>query len=106
MQVWYDEISEKQVEKEVIVPREVNRIKVCRTETVCKLRYKDGHSQRARVKNLIPPLHYDIGMLGVPEEFLLQVRQALNNLGGKQNVIVKFIAHADNIPLNGLAAFN
>jgi len=39
VQVWYDEIGEKLVDKEVIVPREVNRIKVCRTETVCKLRY-------------------------------------------------------------------
>ena len=43
VEVWYDEISEKMVEKEVIVPRQVNRVKVCRTETVCKLRYKEGH---------------------------------------------------------------
>jgi flagellar motor protein MotB len=101
VQVWYDEISEKQVEKEVVVPREVNRIKVCRTETVCKLRYKDGHAHRARVKNLIPPLHYDKGILDVPEEFLQQVRQALNNLGGKQNLVVKLSAYTDNIPLKG-----
>jgi len=99
VQVWYDEITEKQVEKEVVVPREVNRIKVCRTETVCKLRYKDGHAHRARVKNLISPLHYDKGMLSVPEEFLRQVRQAMTNLGEKQNLVVKFIAYTDNIPL-------
>ncbi len=101
VQVWYDEISEKQTEKEVIVPSEVNRIKVCRTETVCKLRYKDGHSHRARVKNLISPLQYDKGMLSVPEEFLQQVRQTLTNLGGKQNLVVKFTAYTDNIPLEG-----
>jgi len=101
VEVWYDEISEKQVEKEVVVPNEVNRIKICRTETVCKLRYKDGHSHRARVKNLISPLHWNKGMLGVPEKFLQQVRQALKNLSGKQNVVVKVIAHADNIPLKG-----
>jgi flagellar motor protein MotB len=101
VEVWYDEISEKLVEKEVIVPREVNRVKVCRTETVCKLRYKDGHSHRARVKNLIPPLHYDKGMLSVPEEFLQQVRQALKNLRGKQNIVVNLTAHTDNIPLKG-----
>ncbi len=101
VEVWYDEISEKQAEKEVIVPREVKRIKICRTETVCKLRYKDGHSHRARVKNLIPPLHYDKGMIGVPEAFLQQVRQALTNLGGKQNVVVKFTAYTDDIPLTG-----
>jgi len=101
VEVWYDEISEKLVEKEVIVPREVNRVKVCRTETVCKLRYKDGHSHRARIKNLVPPLHYDKGMLGVSEEFLQQVRQALENLRGKQNVVVKLTAYTDNIPLEG-----
>jgi flagellar motor protein MotB len=101
VQVWYDEIMEKPVEKEVVVSPGVNRVKVCRTETVCKLRYKEGHSHRARVKNLIPPLHYDKGMLSVPEEFLEQVRQALNNLGGKQNVVAKFIAYTDNILLKG-----
>jgi flagellar motor protein MotB len=101
VQVWYDEIGEKQTEKEVIVPREGNRIKVCRTETVCKLRYKDGHSHRARIKNLTAPLHYDKGMLSVPEEFLQQVRQALNNLDGKQNLVVKFIGYTDDIPLTG-----
>jgi len=101
VQVWYDEISEKQTEKEVIVPREGNRIKVCRTETVCKLRYKDGHSHRARIRNLTSPLHYDKGMLSVPEEFLQQVRQALKNLGGKENLVVKFIGYTDDIPLQG-----
>jgi flagellar motor protein MotB len=101
VQVWYDEIIENQVEEEAVVSREVNRIKVCRTETVCKLRYKDGHAHRARIKNLISPLHYDKGMLGVPEEFLLQVRRAMAHLGGKENLIIKFTAYTDNIPLQG-----
>ena len=101
VQVWYDETIKNQTEKEVVVPREVNRIKVCRTETVCKLRYKDGHVHRARIKNLISPLHYEKGMLGVPEEFLRQVRRAMTNLDGKENLMVKFIAYADNIPLKG-----
>ncbi len=101
VEVWYDEVSEKPVEKEVIVPREIHRIKVCRTETVCKLRYKDGHSHRARIRNLIAPLHYDKGMIGVPENFLQQVRQAMKNLREKQNPIVKIIAYTDNIPLMG-----
>jgi flagellar motor protein MotB len=101
VQVWYDQIGEKEVEKEVVVPRQVQRIKVCRTETVCKLRYKEGHSHRARVRNLIPPLHYDQGMAEVPAPFLAQIRQALTNLGDKQNVVVKFIAYTDDLPLTG-----
>ncbi len=101
VQVWYDEISERQVQKEVIIPREVNRIKVCRSETVCKLRYKEGHSHRARVKNLISPLHYDDGMAEVPEAFLTQIRQAMVNLRGKPNLVIKFTAYTDNLPLTG-----
>ncbi|HEY5996883.1 MAG TPA: OmpA family protein, partial [Candidatus Deferrimicrobiaceae bacterium] len=101
VQVWYDEIGQKRVKKEVVVPRERNRIKVCRTETVCQLRYKDGHAHRARVKNMISPLHYDQGMLSVPKEFLEQVGQAMKNLAGKRNLVVKFTGYADNIPLKG-----
>ena len=101
VQVWYDEISEKLVEKEVIVPQEVNRIKVCRTETVCKLRYKDGHAHRARIKNLIAPLHYDKGMLSVSDDFLQQVKQAMKNLDSKENLVIKSIAYSDNTPLQG-----
>jgi flagellar motor protein MotB/predicted porin len=101
VQVWYDEVGEKLVEKEVLVTRELNRIKICRTETVCKLRYKEGHAHRARIRNLVAPLHYDDGVLVVPPEFLQQVRHALRNLGNKQNVVVKFTAFTDNLPLLG-----
>ncbi|MEJ2362737.1 MAG: OmpA family protein, partial [Gammaproteobacteria bacterium] len=101
VQVWYDEVSEQPAEKEVMVPRGVHLIKVCRTETVCKLRYKEGHSHRAQIKNLVPPLHYDKGMISVPKEFLEHVRRALNNLRGKQNPVVKIIAYTDNLPLEG-----
>lgn len=101
VEVWYDEIGEKIVEKEVIVPRQVNRVKVCRTETVCKMRYKEGNSHRVRVRNLIAPMQYDAGMVTVPEEFLQQIRQALVNLRGKDNIVVKFIAYSDNAPLEG-----
>ncbi len=101
VEVWYDEIGEKTIEKEEIIPREFNRIKVCRTETVCKLRYKEGHSHRARIKNLIVPLHYNDGMVSVTERFAQQVKQSLVNLSGKKNVQVKFIAYTDNTPLAG-----
>ncbi|MBJ6801589.1 OmpA family protein [Geomonas propionica] len=99
VEVWYDEIGEKMVEKEVIVPAQVKRVKVCRTETVCKMRYKEGLAHRVRVKNLAPPLQYDAALVTVPEEFPRQIRQALNNLAGKQNISVKFIAYSDTTPL-------
>jgi hypothetical protein len=43
--------------EDVVVHEDIKRVKVCRTETVCKLSYQEGHARRARVKNLIPPLH-------------------------------------------------
>ncbi len=101
VEVWYDEISEKLVDKEVLVTEQMNRIKVCRVETVCKLRYKEGHAKRGRVKNLVAPLRYDAQSTEVPASFLEQLQQALHNLRAKQNVVMKFIGHSDNLPLTG-----
>ncbi len=99
VQVWYDEVSETTKEKEVFLPREVHRVKVCRTEEVCQLRYQAGHARRARIKNLITPLRYDQGMAEVPAAFLEQIRQIRLKLGDKRNMVVKFIAYTDNLPL-------
>jgi len=101
VEVWYDVIGEKVTEQEVIVPSDVNRIKVCRTEEVCKLRYKDGHSHRARISNLVPPLNYERGMIKVPEEYLEKVSRAMRSLGNKQNPVIKFTAYTDSDPLEG-----
>jgi len=104
VEVWYDEISDVLVEREVLVAEDFNRIKVCRVETVCKLRYKEGHARRARVRNLIAPLRYDAQSTAIPAAFLQQLQQALHNLRDKQNVVLKFIGHSDNLPLAGREA--
>jgi flagellar motor protein MotB len=101
VEVWYDEVREKQVAKDVVVSEKLNRIKVCRVETVCKLTYKDGYSKRARIKNLVPPLRYEKGAVTIPDAFRRNVLQALNNLKDRQNVVVKLIAYTDNAPLSG-----
>src|SRR5262245_56313124 len=99
VEVWYDEPESKVAEQEVVVPPEIKRLKVCRTETVCKLRYREGEARRARLRNLIAPLHFGDETVGVPEEFIQQVGQALQNLQAKQNVTVKFIGFTDDGPL-------
>jgi flagellar motor protein MotB len=101
VQVWYDELEERTVEKQVVVSEKLNRIKVCRVETVCKLTYKEGHARRTRVKNLVPPLHYSGEAVVVSDEFRQQVLQALGNLSNKQNVVVKLVAYTDDTPLTG-----
>jgi uncharacterized repeat protein (TIGR01451 family) len=101
VEVWYDEVSEEQVERQVELDKEIKRIMVCRVETMCKLRYKEGHSRRAKLKNLVPPFHYDEGVSEIPAQFITQLKQALANLSGKDNVQMRFIGYTDNIPLTG-----
>ena len=101
VEVWYDETEEKLVEKQVVISQQIKRVKVCRVEKMCKVSYKAGLSKRARIKNLIPPLHYDEETNAVPAEFQQKLLQVLGNLANKQNVVVKFIAYTDNVTLTG-----
>ena len=101
VEVWYDEVREKVALEEFLVPHEIQRIKVCRMETVCKLRYVDGHARRARVQNLIAPLHYEAETIDVNEVFIERIKQGFENLSSKQNVVVKFLGFTDDVPLSG-----
>ena len=83
------------------MPRPITRIKVCRTETVCKLSYTEGNARRARIQNLVAPLRYGDETIDVTEEFIDKISQAFRNLSDKQNVAVKFIGYSDNSPLTG-----
>jgi len=101
VQVWYDEVTEKAIEKEIVVPaKKLNRLKVCRKETVCKLSYKEGNARRARLQHLVKPLRFEPGVAGVPDEFVRQIRETLNNLKDKQNVVMRFVGHTDDLPLD------
>src|SRR3954447_2897381 len=79
----------------------IKRIKVCRVEDVCKMRYKEGQTPRTRVKNLVLPLHYQDENVSIPDAFTKQVQQALNNLKDKQGVKIRFIGYTDDAPLTG-----
>ncbi len=105
VQVWYDEITETAVDKEVVVKGErLNRIKVCRAETVCKLSYRAGSAKRARLKNLVQPLRLQPGQVDIPQAFIRQIKEVLKNLSDKKNVVVHFVGHTDNLPLDETAS--
>jgi len=101
VEVWYDEVVERVSLEEFLVPHQIERVKVCRMETLCKLRYVDGHNLRARVQNLVAPLRYGAESITVNEEFIGTVKQAYDNLVEKQNVVIKFVGYADDVPLGG-----
>ncbi len=101
VEVWYDELRDRVALEEYLVPHEIKRSKVCRMETVCKLRYVQGRARRAKVQNLIAPLHFDEETINVSADFIEQIRQGFFNLRGKQNVVVKFLGYTDDSPLIG-----
>lgn len=100
VEVWYDESDEKLVTKKVVVQEELKRVKVCRVEQMCQITYKEGHARRTRVKNLIPPFHYEGDSTTVPQEYQQKLAQVLSDLGDKRNVVIKFIGYSDSAPLS------
>lgn len=101
VEVWYDEMRERAAREDVLLKENFHRIKVCRMETVCKMRFMEGHSRRARIKNLVPPLRFKDETTEVSEAFVEHIRKSLHNLRDKQNVMVKFIGYTDELPLVG-----
>jgi flagellar motor protein MotB len=81
---------------------ETKLIKVCRVETVCKMRYREGNTPRMRVRNLVVPLRYEDETTPISDAFTKQVRQALDNLRDKRGVTVRFIGYTDDAQLTGL----
>ena len=101
VEVWYDEVVDRVALEEFLVPHQIERVKVCRMETVCKLRYVEGHARRARVQNLIAPLNFNEESIEVDDTFIERVRQGFDNLSDKQNVVAKFVGYSDDVPLAG-----
>src|SRR4030095_6632990 len=100
VQVWYDELKAGVAKQEVVVQDNIRQVKGRRTQTVCKMRYLEGHAHRARIQNLIAPLHYDEASIDVTPEFTAHIERTLQNLAGKQNGVVKFMRYSDQAPLH------
>src|SRR5947209_15146352 len=83
------------------VADDIKRIKVCRVEDVCKMRFKEGETPRLRVRNLVVPLRYEDENIPINEAFTRQVQQAVDNLRDRQGVTVRFIGYTDDAPLTG-----
>jgi flagellar motor protein MotB len=100
VEVWYDQPKAREADDEVLVRQEIKQVKVCRVQTLCKLRFQEGAARRSRLSNLVPALHYDAENVQVTPEFIEHIRKALNNLRDKSNLVVKFIGYTDEAPLS------
>ncbi len=89
------------LDQDLLAEESGKRIKVCRTETVCKLRYRDGYSQRAVIRNLIEPLTYATADFPVPNSLPTRIEQVLRDLGQRDNLRIRVLAYTDNEPLIG-----
>jgi flagellar motor protein MotB len=103
VEVWYDRAEAGTAKVELVIPSSTRRVKVCRMDDVCKLSYQDGHDHRARVQNLIAPLHYDTAGIEVSPGFVERVRRTFSNLADRQNVVVRFVGYTDSQPLGSRA---
>ena len=100
VEVWYDQPKAREGDDEVLVKQQIKQVKVCRVQTLCKLRFKEGAARRSRLSNVVPPMHYGEENVQVSPEYIEQIRKALNNLRDKQNVVVKFIGYTDQETLS------
>jgi hypothetical protein len=57
------------------VQQAIKQVKVCRVQTLCKLRFKEGAARRARLTNVVLPLHYAEDSVQVSPEFIEQIRR-------------------------------
>jgi flagellar motor protein MotB len=99
VEVWYDEVEQATALDEVLIEEDFRRVKVCRVQEVCRLRYVDGNERRTRVQNVIPPLRFGDEAVEVTAGYIDQIRDAVANLGDRHNVLVKFIGYTDDAPL-------
>jgi flagellar motor protein MotB len=99
VEVWYDEVKQGTALDEVLVAEEFRRVKVCRIDTLCRLRYVDGNERRTRVQNVVAPLRFGEEAVEVTPAYVEQIRQAVGNLSDRHNVLVKFVGYTDDAPL-------
>jgi flagellar motor protein MotB len=100
VEVWYDVATEAVALEEFVIREDFTRIKVCRIETVCRLRFIEGNERRTRVQHLVAPLNFGEDAVEITPAFTDQIRQAFANLRDRHNVQVRFIGYTDDLPLS------
>ena len=52
-----------------------------------------------KLENLVPPIHFGLGRVDIPDSYLALLRDVLENMRERENVRLHFVGHADNLPL-------
>ncbi len=101
VEVWYDEITEREVEEQAIGGPEMTRIKVCRVMQRCIYKRKTGNYKKIQVINAVPPLRYEGTQVDIDSAYFSRLRKALADVEDMPNVAIRVVGHTDNQPLTG-----
>jgi hypothetical protein len=83
----------------VLVKDDFKRVKVCRMETVCKMRFKEGMNGAPAFAIWFTPLLYEEAPV-VSDAFITDERQARENLQEQAERDDQLIGFTDNVPLS------
>ena len=103
VEVWYDEITEKEVREQVVKQKDITQLKICRVVKRCIYKRKVGKYEKVQLINAVAPLQYEGTQVEVSDRFLGQVASALAQVKGMPNVALRVIGNTDNQPLTGAA---
>src|SRR5580700_10769966 len=60
--------------------------------------------ETVKLKNVIPPIHFESGVAKIPDNYVETLRKALEGLRDRRNVRLHLVGHADNQPLSPMLA--
>ena len=60
--------------------------------------------ETVKLKNVIPPIHFESGLAKIPDNYVEALRQALDGLRDRRNVRLHLVGHADNQRLSPMLA--
>jgi flagellar motor protein MotB len=60
--------------------------------------------ETVKLKNVIPPIHFESGVAKIPDRYVETLRRAMDGLRDRRNVRLHLVGHADNQPLSPMLA--
>ena len=59
----------------------------------------EKEAKTIKLENLVPPVHFGLGEVEIPETYLEKLRDVLESMKARHNVRLHFVGHADSLEL-------